>query len=421
MLLTHVTLEPGQLEALRGGDLAALEQVFRANYPHMVKEAPEESGDAAAAPHVIERAFVRLWSERSTIASSEALDTFLSQAVHAGLVRERSRRAAIHRLEENVHARVTPGAAPPSADDAWARVAAGIAQQAAPPPASHGREIAAHSRHATAEHMANLTARRTMFDWRKLAGSIVAIGAVIGLLTWLGRGAADDIVDQTIAAADSRVIATKPAERAQTTLGDGTVAALGADTRLRRPTGFGRTIRALGLEGTARFTVPAGTDDPLDVRARNVSITSPGGVFVVRAYSTDSAVAVAAREGSVTVRAGGTARPLAPGSAVSVARDGTMSDLVAPALDEQLAWADGRLVLSGRRLREALPEMRRWYLLDLYLNDSSLDARPVTMSADLTSSVQALSELEKSAGVRLTYEGKTMVLRDARAGGATRR
>jgi ferric-dicitrate binding protein FerR (iron transport regulator) len=421
MLLTHLAVDRSVLDGLHAGDSASLEHLFRAHFAQMVTEATIEPSDAAYAPHVVERAFVRLWADRRTLDTPEAVEAFLHNAIHEAVVRERSRRAAIHRLEENVHARVAGGSTSVSVDDAWARVAAAV-RPPAPPTAESSIERVAHARHAAAEHLASVTAPRKLFDWRMFVGSIVLIGAIIGLLSWMARGAANDVVDGAIAAPDSRLITTRPAQRAATALRDGSRAALGADSRLRVPQPFGRGMRALGLEGTATFTAASGQSDPLHVRAGGVSITSAGGVFSVRSYPGDPVTAVAAREGEVTVTANGESRVLAPGSALAVARDGAMTPLVAPALDDALGWADGRLVLTRRPLREALPEFKRWYLLDLYAQDSALAGREITMSSDLASSRQAIAALETAGELKLVYQGKTMVLQDARprASGARR-
>src|SRR5688572_19003848 len=62
---SHPPVDPGDLNALKGGDLAPMERLFRARFADLVKEATIEPGDAAAAPHVVERVFTRLWADRA--------------------------------------------------------------------------------------------------------------------------------------------------------------------------------------------------------------------------------------------------------------------------------------------------------------------------------------------------------------------
>ena len=56
--------------------------------------------------------------------------------------------------------------------------------------------------------------------------------------------------------------------------------------------------------------------------------------------------------------------------------------------------------------------------IDLQVRDSALLARPVSGTATLDSSMAAIREIEKSAALKFDYEGKTMVLRDAKRAAA---
>ena len=415
---SHTPVDPGTIAAIRGGDLASLERVFRARFDDLVKEATVEPADAISAPHVVERAFTRIWADRGSIDSPQALESSLHHVVHDGVVRERSRRAAVSRLEKNVHAKVVADVATPSVDEAWERVSTAVNR---PAHRGDGGEQAAHARHATAEHVHQMGAKRAI-DWRVVGGAVVLVGAVLGLFTLLGRGAADEVVMQMINAPDARKIETRPAQRASATLRDGSTAALGAESRIKVPFTFPRDTRAVGLEGTATFTVVPAAGHVFDVRAKNVSVTSHSGVFTVRSYADDSTVAVRAKEGEVIVATPKGSQPLAAGSAVSIASDGSITPLAVPAADEALGWADGRLIVANRPLRAVIPEFKRWYLLDLYTKDAALQDRVVdSLSADLESSRTAVAALEKAAGVKLTFEGKTMVLQDARTGRGARR
>jgi transmembrane sensor len=227
---------------------------------------------------------------------------------------------------------------------------------------------------------------------------------------------------QAINAPDSRKIETRPAQRASATLRDGSTAALGAESRIKVPFSFPRDIRAVGLEGTATFTVVPAASHVFDVRAKNVSVTAHTGVFTVRSYADDSSVFVRAKEGEIIVATAKESRPLAAGTAVAVGSDGTISALAGPAAEEALGWADGRLVVANRPLRGVIPEFKRWYSLDLYTKEPALQDRVVdSLNADLESSRTAVAALEKAAGVKLTFEGKTMVLQDARSGRGARR
>jgi ferric-dicitrate binding protein FerR (iron transport regulator) len=89
-----------------------------------------------------------------------------------------------------------------------------------------------------------------------------------------------------------------------------------------------------------------------------------------------------------------------------------MRDPTPQELDEALAWADGRLVMTQKPMPEALNHLQRWYALGLVVRDSSIMDRSVTMNVSLDSSRNAIAALEQSANVKFGYEGRVRVLRD---------
>jgi ferric-dicitrate binding protein FerR (iron transport regulator) len=90
-----------------------------------------------------------------------------------------------------------------------------------------------------------------------------------------------------------------------------------------------------------------------------------------------------------------------------------MRDPTASELQEATTWNDKTLTISNRQLRDVLPQLKRWYGLDIKVVDLPLLDRPVSMQASLDSQMEAIKAIEKSANVKFGYEGKTMVFRDA--------
>src|SRR5919197_780311 len=80
--------------------------------------------DQLAAPRVVEGAFKRVWAERATFETPEALETFLHEEVHDCAVRERKRLATLHRFEAGAHVHATPHRTSlPTVDEAWNHLA----------------------------------------------------------------------------------------------------------------------------------------------------------------------------------------------------------------------------------------------------------------------------------------------------------
>ena len=413
MPVTLIPIAPDALAGLRAGDEGALERIFRDHYAVMAKEAMEVLEDGAAAARTVESAFVRVWRDRATYKTPEELEAFLHKCVHDGAVVRQSRRAVLHHFDTQPGAKTQRPASPkdaPSVDESWAHVVAAL-HATAPDAAAISHQLADHSKHEAAEHLAAIAKGP---PWKM----IVVLGAVLVLaaagLVWLLDRASDDA--GTVAAINSpqaRQLGTRPGQRAEVTLLDGSTVQLGGESRVRVPPRFGVELRALRLEGTGTFTVSRGPTRVFDVRAKNASIRATGTVFTVRAYPTDSVVTVRVKEGEVTVIAEDTERELMAGQAAVVAGDGTVREPTAQELEQALGWTDGQFVVYNRPLRDVLPEINRWYGNELRTKDSAILQRPVTVKARLESVREAIEQLEKSAGVVFGYEGRAMMLFDS--------
>ena len=267
-------------------------------------------------------------------------------------------------------------------DAAWAHVSAIL--HAPPPDAQHDADVRhEHSRHEAAQHMASVAKRP---PW--VAPVIIAVALAAAFtrgMRWMDRAGGDVAVNSALSSPDLRVRVTRPGERAALTLTDGSRATLGADSKMSIPPSFGEPMRALALEGAASFNVQDGGTRPFHVRTPQAMVTAVGTAFDVRAFPSDGRTLVRVREGTVTVRAreGDETRTLAAGDFVEVGANGAMRDVANDARDGAFAWADNRMVLRGRPLREAIAEAHRWFGLTLLVPDSALLARPVNVDVEL--------------------------------------
>lgn len=405
------------LSSLRLGDEQALERLFRTTYPQLADKARAELDDPAVAPRVVEGAFLRVWAERAQFETPESLDRFLQRSVHEGAVREKSRRAALHRFEQREG--VKPGTHHAATGDlpvdaAWAQVSAIL--HAPPVDAEHDAHVRhEHSRHEAAQHLASVAKRP---PWMAPVAIAVLLAALFTIgMRWMDRAGGDVAVNNALSSPDMRVRLTRPGERAALTLTDGSRAVLGADSKLSIPPSYGERVRAVALDGAASFTVQDGSARPFHVRTPQAMVTAVGTSFDVRAFAGDARTQVRVREGSVTVKAreGEDVRSLAAGSVVEVRGDGSIHDVAAGARDAAFGWADNRLVLRDRPLREAVADAHRWFGLTLLVPDSTLLSRPVTVDAELGASRALLAQLEKTGRLTFGYEDQRMVLRDAAA------
>lgn len=418
MPATNPGITPEQVYALKRGEDAALEQLFRARSDFLREEAVGQLGDAGSAARVVERVFVAVWKERATFETPGEVDEFLSQALHDAVVRERSRLAAVHRFEETEHVHLANGRhLPPSPDAQWNHISAAI--HAPPPDAERTAHLLAdQSRHATAVHVEQIA---TQSNWKTavLIGGVAVIVAG-GLILALDRASAGAEVEAAFNSPDVRTLSTQPGQRGEVELRDGGSATLGPRSTLRIPPGYGNEFRVVKVEGAAQLRAASGTAEPIEARFVAAPISVTGTSFSVSAYPDDAEFMVRANDAAQVRTDSGTVS-LAAGQAMVIGRQGVTRTPAAEEIDEVLGWTTGQFVVIDRTLREALAAMRMAYGTDIAVPDQTLLDRRVTVRAPLTSSKDAIEAIEASGNLRFGYDKEQMVFRDAPAATPARR
>jgi len=414
MPATFTPISNEVLAGVKQGDEHALEQLFREHYDALLEEARGHLDEGSFAPRVVETAILRAWEQHGSFETPMALEMFLHQAVREGAIRDKSRRAALHRFEAHEHVKVAHHAAPAAVttDEAWRHVSAAI--HAPVRDASQAAEAKAQlSRHAAAEHMA--TVARKSSPWLTLAylgGALLVAG---GMMWAIFRESPAQKVTRFLNNPETRDIATKFGQIGAVTLDDQSTARVGADSHLLIPPGFATEVRGVRVVGTAAFEVaPAGTL-PFEVRLGEVAVIATGTKFAVNFDTTSHTALVRVDEGAVSVRHGESTRSLAAGQALEVDREGAMREPDATVVREMLSWLDGRLVISNRPLRQALEQTRRWYGVGLVPAMETLLERTVSVDAPLDTSKAMIADLEESGKLKFGWKDETMVLYDASA------
>jgi transmembrane sensor len=198
---------------------------------------------------------------------------------------------------------------------------------------------------------------------------------------------------------------TRPGQRAEIELSDGTHVALNVGSRLDVSSGFGRTSRTVHIIGEAYFRVARSSGVPFLVDAGQTHATVLGTEFAVRAYDT-SDVRVAVKSGKISV-----------GRAVLIANDvahvtsgGVMTIASHQNLGAALGFVTGKLVLNNVPLRTVIPDLDRWYNADIQLGDASLGDKPIEASL-VSGSIGDLKELlQVIFDVRVVQHGRTLTL-----------
>ncbi len=248
----------------------------------------------------------------------------------------------------------------------------------------------------------------------------VVLLLVVGGGALAGRALLSPEPDTPRPAPAMRVVSTPPGQRASFRLPDGTSVMLGVASTLRHAVAFGVGRREVELEGEAYFEVVHDENRAFAVRAGDIVAEDLGTQFVVRAYREDRHARVVVREGKVALRAASAQdasapHVLLPGQLGRLEPNGT--PVAEPAdTSAYFAWTEGRLVFDDVALRDALPQLSRWYDLEFRLADSSLGRVPLTATFKNQPTEDVLDLLAASLGMRQVRSGRTVTFHSATSG-----
>ncbi len=234
--------------------------------------------------------------------------------------------------------------------------------------------------------------------WTSVAG--LAMGAAV-VAAWYARQLH---VQGHAKASVSTTYATGNGQRANIRLADGSTVSLNVASRLDVPIDYGKDNRTLRLSGEALFNVAHRAGAPFTVVAGAATARVMGTSFIVRHYPTDSAAIVAVRDGKVSVHS----VVLTATEQAEFGLPGTVR--IQPARAEQFTFATGTFALPGMTLRAAIPELDRWYDVDLRLGDASLGALRIKGKFAAGSLVDLAAILRLTFDVRVVRDGRVLTL-----------
>lgn len=264
--------------------------------------------------------------------------------------------------------------------------------------------------------------RRSVAFW-SVAAALTIVGAT-SIVRVVSRSPGEPL-SRAPAAVAFREFKTAPGQRATVTLHDGTRVALNVASSLKVPAEFGARVRDVTLEGEAFFEVAHDSARPFTVYAGNAATRVLGTRFDVRAYARDSVVEVVVAAGRVhfrrdDVRARNSiesdARALQSGVVLTAAMMGRVAGAAPPTASRasdttsRLAWKEGRLVFHNTPLREALPQLSRWYAADFQLGNGSLGERRISATFADDPLTQVIRILEVALDARVVHRGETIVI-----------
>ena len=420
MTATLPTIDSALFERFKQGDEQAFEQIYRLCAPAMGAAAMEDVGHAAGAMRAIEQVMVRAWSHRTEFPDAAQMPRLIAAELHEASQREKARRQALKRAAEHeaggAHASPASHGALTAVDptEVWTKIHKALH----PDVAASAKAKQAHAeatRHDAAAHIAGVGKKGLPFMAR-LGIAVVALGAFGGILLFMQRVSAGTRVARALNSKEAIATSTKNGQRGSMKLAEGSNAELGGDATLTIPKAFPKEMRAVKIEGAARFTVAPGLKDPFEVRASNAAIVATVAtvaMFTVSAYANESVI-VRVDSGSVTVSTDTATRRLAVGQSVKVLPDGAIAEPTVDEIAEGTGWTAGRFAVSNKTIKQVLPMLKRWYSIDVRA-ELNLLPRSVTMNAALGSTDSVITALEAAANVKQVYVKGAMILQDAPA------
>lgn len=234
---------------------------------------------------------------------------------------------------------------------------------------------------------------------------------------WLAVGVAGAIVCGAMAMrywSSARVTTSRPlaystgmGQRATIALPDGSQVMLDVASRLDVPSDFAAGNHVLRLNGHAAFAVTHHDNAPISVIAGGITTQVLGTEFAVRHYDSDRSTTVTVRDGRVSVRS--TLQPIVLAASQQVRFDSSGAKIGAMDPDA-FAFEHGVLSLTHVSLRDAIPELNRWYDADIRLADPALGDAPLTSRLGAGSVIDLIDMLELTFGVRVERDGRVLTV-----------
>jgi transmembrane sensor len=175
-------------------------------------------------------------------------------------------------------------------------------------------------------------------------------------------------VDTPVIAPDA--YSTEQRARDTVTLADGSRIILGPASRLS----VSSMAREIDLEGEAFFTIVHDAAKPYTVRANGVVIRDIGTEFGVRGY-TGEPLRVFVTSGAVELARNADRVMLDSGDVGVVQPDGRMLRTADVVTSDDAAWTQGRLVFRDASMAQLGADLRRWFGVQLVVNDTALARR----------------------------------------------
>ncbi len=153
------------------------------------------------------------------------------------------------------------------------------------------------------------------------------------------------------------------------TLNDGTTVWLNAESEIRIPMPFDRSVE---VTGEAFFEVVSDPAAPFAVGLRHGTVTVTGTSFNVRDYADELFMEATLIEGRITFGADGGQSELTPGDQLRLNKASGERSVAQVDTKRYVSWKAGRFAFEQERFEDIMCTLARWYDIEVVFEDPSL-------------------------------------------------
>jgi transmembrane sensor len=257
--------------------------------------------------------------------------------------------------------------------------------------------------------MAVVLQKRNHYTWLKVAATL--IGVISIGLTIYRFSAADKSLNITY-----QTIRVPNGVKQQLQLPDSSIVYLNSGSSITIPSNFGEKKRFITLTGEAFFEVKHNARKPFTISTSKLQITDIGTSFNVKAYPEEKLVKVAVKTGEVKVEKHNPngkpevfARAMVHNQQLTYEEAGNSHKISNIKSESIAAWHNNRLRFDNASFPEIAAQLKRWYNVDIKLNDFEKSKR-YTVSFGNEPINNVLTVLAKLSGATYQISDKTILI-----------
>ena len=197
-------------------------------------------------------------------------------------------------------------------------------------------------------------------------------------------------------------------------LPDGSKVWLNAASRLRYPTAFNGTTRAVELQGQGYFEVAANAKQPFTVKVNDaMDVQVLGTHFDIMAYADEKNISTTLITGAVKVTNGNIAKSLKPGEqALLDPATGALTVQQAD-VEQAIAWKTGFFEFDNANLSLIMRQLSRWYDVDI-INKAPQSKRLFGGRISRNLPLSEILHMLEANGAAFTLTGRQLTVNDVK-------